>query len=221
MDSLRFWHTDDLSNETVDLENAIGFTQVYPLGSKQFEDKIEKQEVFFRRNLKGKYKFINDSSNDIFDFDFFYGFELDDAERCKKRYILVEEFCRGNWEVIHRGKFSMSDVDYDIDRCEMEIKVKEVDRYSCVKENKDTKFNILSVGPVLSTTAPANAPYEFITCRPCDLSNCYSGPNPSTWREFYEECSDNVPGTGIWNKVANSGSNNEKNVEGIKISGGS
>lgn len=189
--SLRFSHTDDLNN-------PAAFTEVFPLSDKKFEDKKEKNEVFYRRKFKGKYKFINDKSNNISDFDFFFAFESDKNERCRERFIIVEEKCNGNWSVLHRGKFSMNDGDFDLDKCEIELKVKEVDRYSCIKEKKSEKFNILSVAPIVSTIAPQDTPFEFIACRVCDVPtpSCYSGPNPTSWRKFYEECTDIIPGTG-------------------------
>lgn len=217
---LRFFHTEDLNS------SMKTWRKVFPLGKKTYEHKKEKKEVFYRQKKKGDYVFTDrfENGNKITDFTFFNEINKNNSLRCVTRYIVTQKNCNGYWKTFHVGKFTSNDGKYDLDKCKIEIRQNLVDQYSCLKENKNVEYNMLTVGPIITTISPVNNNYEFLYKRYYS-NNCgtigdvYFGPNPSSWGIFFEDCSDLLLGTGIVKNLGLAQIEFEDNPHDLKYSG--
>lgn len=199
MRELRFFITDDL--------NVQG-TQVYPLGKKSFAWELEDDQQFYRLKQKVDYIFTNRKGrleekepNKVTDYSFLIAIENDSVERCRIRYVVVQQYCEGVWSDFHVGKFTMNDATFDLDKCKIDLDVHTVDEYTCILESQDEEFNMLETAPILTTKTPRELPYEFLVC-PEDCAGACTGGD-LTWALFYEDCTAYLPGTGVANNETN------------------
>lgn len=193
MRELRFFITEDL--------NVQG-TQVYPLGRKSFAWELEDDQQFYRLKQKVDYIFTNrrgrleeNEPNKVQDFDFLIAIENDPVERCRTRYVVVEQFCEGSWSEFHVGKFTMNDAKFDLDKCRIDLDVHTVDEYTCLMDAQDEDFNMLETAPIITTKTPRELPYEFLVC-PEDCAGACKGGD-TTWKELYSDCTGTEPGSGF------------------------
>jgi len=188
---LRFYHTTNL-----DADRST-WREVFPLGSKAYEWKKDKKEVFYRQDKKGGFLFTNyvENGTEVNDFDFFNEINNDILIRCATRYIVTEKNCDGTWTVEHIGKFSMNDCDFDLDQCTIKAKQNLVDEYSCLKENKGEKFNILNSAPEVTVFSPVQNNFDFIQCRNSDWLSALNLPCDGTggWKKFFQKTPINAP----------------------------
>jgi hypothetical protein len=185
---LRFFHTTDLDSA------QSTWLQVYPCGPKKYEWKQDKNQIYYRKNQKGGYTFINERQNGRNDFDFFN--EINDLlARCVTRFIVTQENCGGNWTTVHIGKFTMNDGEFDLDKCTIKVKQSIVDEYSCLEEGKDEDFNIISVAPSVSVFSPEQNNFEFLPCRNKAWLGVLDKPCDATgkWKLFYDKVAANTP----------------------------
>jgi len=188
---LRFFHTEDLDSD------RSGWRQVYPLGPKKYEWKKDKSEVFYRQEQKGGYTFVNKLEDGIDDFEFFNSINNDQLLRCVKRFIVTEENCGGTWRIVHIGKFTMNNGKFNLDKCKIEVKQDIVDEYSCLKENKKEKFNILGVAPDVTVFSPVQNNFEFLGCRNKEFLELAFGGlacnGTGGWKKFFTKIAFNSP----------------------------
>ncbi len=206
---LRFFHTTDL-----DADRST-FKQVYPLGPKTYQFKKDKKELFYRQDKKGGFLFENhivEGVGKIDDFDFFNAIDKNPLLRCITRFIITEKFCGGdiedddNWDEKHVGKFTMNDCKFDLDLCTIDANQNIVDVYSCFKQNKKEKFNILTVAPSIKTVSPIQNNFEFLSCRNKEFLNSLPNPCDGTggWKQFFIKAALNSsqPKSTIFNEGA-------------------
>jgi len=192
---LRFYHTTDVDSD------RSTWREVFPLGAKTYEWKKDKEEIFYRQDKKGGFIFTNytEDGTKVNDFEFFNGINENTELRCATRFIVTEKNCDGVWTVQHIGKFSMNDCDFDIDKCIITAKQNLVDEYSCLKENKSEKFNIISSAPVVSSFSPVQNNYDFHQTRNAEFleslnfGNGYPTDATGGWKKFFLKTATNIP----------------------------
>jgi hypothetical protein len=113
----------------------------------QIDSVKENERIFFRRKLKNKITLRNDASTGFMEYDLIK--EIEQTDFCKQLYFFI--YCKGveRWA----GVFSVTDCEFDQDRCNVTFLPDVYDIYSCILDRADVKKNILSVSPIISTTA--------------------------------------------------------------------
>ena len=131
---------------TVSLDAGSTWTQVKPVNgaSLSLEDSrdLDKGQVFFRRHLKGSPKLKGA------DYLLLYPLERAPHRRCEEVLLRLETKCGTAWREAWRGRFSAGSCTWDLDRCEVELKVETVDRYTCLFDGIRVKRNILQAPAV-------------------------------------------------------------------------
>lgn len=81
------------------------------------------------------------------DYKYFYELEKD-VNRCNLQTLRVLMDCGfgGDQHQLFAGTFSMSDGQWDLDRCSVKFKIKAIDAYECIEENDDD-LNLLATQP--------------------------------------------------------------------------
>ncbi len=131
------------------------YTQVYPLGFlvSNFEYEQPEGQIFFTRKLKGKLKFINQPSQSITDFNYFYNSELDSAglviDSCIGYQYLIKKECNGVFSDYYEAKFSLHDGEWDLDNCSFSIEPTPNTNYDCILN--DIIVNIMDASPKVIT----------------------------------------------------------------------
>lgn len=159
---------------------------VHPINDDQLSftwDKSDDEKIFYERKLKDTLIFSNNSKTGINDFSYFYAYESNATLKCTDFKIQIFKICEGVPILDWQGKFSLSDGDWDLDKCTFKIKPEVDTIYNCVKEQKNLEVNILDVPNIVSTSTNLDFNYEFFYC--------YDSP-------FFPSC--NLPGvqTGTW-----------------------
>lgn len=191
---LRFFHTTDLNAD------RSTWREVFPLGSKAYEWKKDKTEVFYRQDKKGGFMFTNyvtDNNLKIEDFEFFNELNNNGLVRCATRFIVTERNCGGEWTIAHIGKFTMNDCEFDLDKCTINAKQSLVDDYSCLKENQNEKYNILQTAPDVTVFSPVQNNFDFHSNRNSEfLDSAFGGlasDGTGGWKRFFTKTAINTP----------------------------
>lgn len=137
----------------VQLYDESTFTEVYPLGFTEsgFDYKKEKDRVYFKRTFSGEFTFINRIADGIYDYTYFIDIENTDA--CQKIEYQLQKKCDGVYGEYWSAYFSVTDGEWDKDKCIFKIKPIPDDNFDCMEAEVD--LNILITSPV---TTYYNAP---------------------------------------------------------------
>jgi len=117
------------------------FRDVIPYSGKDLKltwDKEDERRYDFKKELK-EITLLRD------DYKYFRNLELSE-NRCELQTLSVYLDCSGNEEdyfLLFRGTFSMSNGQWDLDRCTVKFEIDPDDPYSCIEENDDD-YNILN-----------------------------------------------------------------------------
>lgn len=136
--------------------------EVFPLNfvTSQLEDKLEGDNVFYRRKFVGTLLFGTNSKvlddtgteqNRMDDWLFFWGIEQ--TTPCEKLYLTITKTVEGVPSTYWEGYFSTTDGKIDIDKCTFEVKPLSLDDYTDIMDKVDLQYNILTVATVVTTTA--------------------------------------------------------------------
>jgi hypothetical protein len=176
-------------NDKKKYQITVGATtrQVYPINDKDvvYTFAREDDHIFYGKKLKNKLVFHNNAKATIDDYSFFYGYESNPALRCETFYLEIFKLCEGEYVTEFKGKFSLNDGDWDLDKCTFAVKPEPNDIYACIKANKKNEVNILDVLSVVTTSAQLAYNYEFYYCigagAPYAGACAPPGPNASEW----------------------------------------
>lgn len=138
-------------------------------GDVKFEDvrNLGAGQIFFRRHLNTELRFGNP------EYGLWWAKRIS-AEPCLNIYIRREYFCAGVWKTWWTGRFTVSNANFNHDRCRVTIKPVTVDKYSCIMDTWKTTVNLLDIPRESVSMAPLFTGLEF---RVCDSS-------PLVWPEI-------------------------------------
>lgn len=121
---------------TRDTDTFEVFPEGFYAGSFKYEQ--EEGQLFFRRNYNGDLSFRGS------DYDYIKS-RYDTGNYCDVYELLIEKRVSGVYQVDWMGFFSMTDGKFDFDRCRFKVNPITQDKYSCLLNNWETKYNILSL----------------------------------------------------------------------------
>lgn len=141
--------------------NRLGVLQVQPLGESNFI-------IDWTREAGGKLDYKNELPSKIVFTGAAYQNLLKlerSVYRCDFVTITVERKCGGTWVPWFSGRMSNNDGTWDLDRCQVEIKLDDIKPEQCYEENKGTEVNLLENIYVRRTVMlnPTNLTIEKVT----------------------------------------------------------
>lgn len=98
----------------------------------------------YKKELKTKLIFTNDSKTNRDDFDFFYSYESNISTRCEDIVCEIYKVCNGVKALEFTGIIPLTSGDWDLDKCKVTLKLESYnDTYDCIEDNKkDTTIPI-------------------------------------------------------------------------------
>lgn len=166
---------------------------IHPINDKEIKFGYTKVEdkVFYIRKLKNKLKLGNFPKDAVNDFDFLYAYESNPADRCKEFTLEIFAKC-GKVEILeYTCYFTLSEAEWDLDQCTVDIITNPVSPYECIKQNSRKEFNILTLPNIVTTKADLSYNYEFYSCIGVGslLGGACAPPGPwaSMWLPFHSE----------------------------------
>jgi hypothetical protein len=70
--------------------------------------------------------------------------------------LSVQKECAGAWVPWYEGTFILNDATFDLDRCEVEIKLQKNDPEDCLNDNRTTELNLFEFAPARQTVTLYN-----------------------------------------------------------------
>ena len=119
--------------------NRLGVLQVQPLGESNFT-------IEWSREVGGKLDYKNELPSKIVFTGAAYQNLLKlerSIYRCDYVSITVERWCGSAWVAWFSGRMSNNDGTWDLDRCQLEIKLDDIKQEQCFDDNKSTELNLL------------------------------------------------------------------------------
>lgn len=146
--------TDYRFTLTRDTDTFEVFPEGFFAGSFKYEQ--EDGQLFFRRKYDGKLSFRGYDYNYIKD-------RYDLGNYCDIYELLIEKYDKNTsaYIVDWMGYFSMTDGDFDFERCRYSVNPTIQDKYTCILNNWETEFNILTQSKK-AISSKVNSIIEFI-----------------------------------------------------------
>jgi hypothetical protein len=141
--------------------NRLGVLQVQPLGESNFTIDWTREEggkLDYKNELPSKIVFTGDAYQNLLKLE-------KSVYRCDFVSITVERNCGGAWVPWFSGRMSNNDGTWDLDRCQVEIKLDDIKEEQCYDDNKSTELNLLENIYVRRTVMlnPTNITIEKVT----------------------------------------------------------
>lgn len=191
------------------ITNRLGVLQVQPLGESNFTIEWTREDggkLDYKNELPSKIVFTGAAYQNLLKLE-------RSIYRCDYVTITVERKCGGAWVPWFSGRMSNNDGTWDLDRCQVEIKLDDIKPEQCYEDNKSTELNILeNIGPRRTVMLnPTNLTIEKVTCSssgsgsdtdPICMNNtqwCYGGdPYSQGWVVYNQHFSKSYDGAGSW-----------------------
>lgn len=144
---------------SVPYSNAL---EVFPLNFLEtlLSYELEGDNIFYRCKFTGTLLFgTNSQTIDVFGAtvnrrdDWLYFWDIEQNTPCVKIYFVITKTVEGVTTTYWNGYFSTSDGKFDIDNCTFEVTPILQDDYNDILAGAELEYNILSVTPVVTTTA--------------------------------------------------------------------
>lgn len=126
------------------ITNRLGTLQAAPLGESNFTIEWEKDtegRQDYRKNLPSKIVFTGPVYQNLLKLE-------RSIYRCDPIDMSVERLCSAGgvetWELWFSGRMSLNEGDWNIDRCEVEIKMEDIPAAACLADGKSQELNLLS-----------------------------------------------------------------------------
>lgn len=119
--------------------NRLGVLQVQPLGESNFTIEWSREaggKLDYKHELPSKIIFTGTAYQNLLKLE-------RSIYRCEFVNITVERQCGGVWVPWFSGRMSNNDGTWDLDRCELEIKLDDIKQEQCFDDNKGTELNLL------------------------------------------------------------------------------
>jgi len=118
--------------------------EVFPSNDNVLEYKWKKQKdsLNYDKELNTKLKFINNAKVNIFDYNYFYGFERDSSLRCSELNLKIYRYCNKKYELEFEGIVPLNSGEWDLDRCTVLLQAtNSTSIYDKINEFKDETKN--------------------------------------------------------------------------------
>lgn len=189
--------------------NRLGLLQVAPLDESTFTIEWSREtggKLDYKNELPSKITFTGDAFNSLYKLE-------KSIYRCDFVAITVERWCSGGWVAWFSGRMSNNDGTWDLDRCQVEIKLDDIKEEQCFEENKSTELNLLeSIGPRRTVLLnPTNITIEKVTystsgsgtdADPACMNNSQWGgggtPESQGWVVYNQHFTKSYVGGGIY-----------------------
>lgn len=196
--------------------NRLGVLQVQPLGESNFT-------IDWTRETGGKLDYKNELPSKIIFTGTAY-LNLLKLERsiyrCDYVNITVERWCGSAWVPWFSGRMSNNDGTWDLDRCQVEIKLDDIKEEQCFDDNKTTDLNLLENIFVRRTVMlnPTNITIEKVTYSSsgsgsdtdpvCMNNSQWAGsgtPDSQGWVVYNQHFVKSYDGAGSWSCTTSTG----------------
>jgi hypothetical protein len=130
------------------VENAGVVKDVYPVNYRSCSIRKEEQDnlIFLRTKFSGSLLFINDASNGIDDFNYFFNIDRNTNTRCNELEIKIYN----NGILCYTGYFSVNKGSFDVDNCKFIVTPETDDKYRDIFDKWNEEVNI--IGKTLAVT---------------------------------------------------------------------
>lgn len=174
--------------------NRLGLLQVQPLGESNLIIEWGREndgKLDYKNEIPSKITFTGAAYQNLLKLE-------KSIYRCDFITITVERWCGSGWVDWFTGRLTNNDGTWDLDRCQVEIKLDDIKPDACYDANKGTELNLLSIPTRRSIMLnPGNVTVETFeaTDNTCSNSNYWPGtddPAASGWvpysqhYEFYD-----------------------------------
>lgn len=158
-----------------EITDRYGTVEIAPLNESNFSISYDREtdgKYFYSKTFSGKIKF----KGDIF-------FRLQTLEQsiyiCSEISMRIWRKCHGGDLLIFEGFFTLTDGEWDLTRCTVEVKFKKSVLDKCLNDNKNVKINLLSEITNRITVKPAQAggTIQYKNC----MHNSTQVVNPDYW----------------------------------------
>lgn len=175
--------------------STVDTIEVHPLGVDKLKIQYRGTEgqVFKRRFLNGSLVFINQPKNGWADYTLFKNIDSSIYDKCSEISLEIKRSCDNGAtyeDDFWNGYFSVTDGEFDLDKCIFTVECQPDDEYRCFVENKELEMPLTDVPNSADVLATVVTQYEFFTCTDT-LGNCNAlrpGPEAaSTWLIFHQE----------------------------------
>jgi len=141
--------------------NRLGVLQVQPLGESNFTIEWNREvggKLDYKNELPSKIVFTGSAYQNLLKLE-------RSIYRCDFVNITVERWCGSAWVPWFSGRMSNNDGTWDLDRCQLEIKLDDIKQQQCFDENKGTELNLLQNIGIRRTVLinPTNITIEKVT----------------------------------------------------------
>lgn len=119
--------------------NRLGVLQVQPLGESNFTIEWTREaggKLDYKNELPSKITFTGTAYQNLLKLE-------RSIYRCDFVTITVERWCGSSWVPWFSGRMSNNDGTWDLDRCQVEIKLDDIKQEQCFDDNKSTELNLL------------------------------------------------------------------------------
>lgn len=139
--------------------------ELFPVNGQdlKYHSEYETNQVFKRTKLTTDLIFLDDPKNSISDFSFLLAKQRAGL-LCYEYRIKVEQLCGLGYVPYWEGYFSLAWGRWDEDQCKLTLLPEVNDRYRCLLDAGQKKFNILELTNIRSLIVPNNIQLEYITC---------------------------------------------------------
>lgn len=141
--------------------NRLGVLQAAPLGESDFTIEWSREDegrLDYKNELPSKIIFTGPVYQNMLKLE-------RSIYRCDFLTIEVERYCSAGWVPWFTGRMSLNDGTWDLDRCQVEIKLDDVKEEQCYEDNKTIELNLL--GEIFSRRTvmlnPTNVTIEKVT----------------------------------------------------------
>jgi hypothetical protein len=135
-----------------------GQLECFPANNKiEFTWKKDKDQLFFRKELNSTLKFVKDDFTDLYNID-------RSNYRCEKLFFEAHRSDGLSFDLFWSGYIALIDAEFDVDRCEVSVKPRLSDNYSCLLNNWNTEKDFIVGCNRLNGVRFTVGEIEFLTC---------------------------------------------------------
>lgn len=143
------------------ITNRLGVLQVQPLGESNFTIEWSREtggKLDYKNELPSKITFTGAAYQNLLKLE-------QSIYRCDYVNITVERWCGSTWVPWFTGRMSNNDGTWDLDRCQVEIKLDDIKQEQCFEQNKSTELDLLQLIGSRRTVLlnPVNVTIEKVT----------------------------------------------------------
>lgn len=183
------------NNFRYSFNNRFGLAYVAPLGESDFKiewTREDESRLDYKKEQPSKVVCNGEAYRNLLRLE-------QSIYRCEFTSITIERNCTGSWVPWFTGRISLNSGSWDLDRCEVSIKLDEVTPDQCFEDNKGEKLNLFDIVPIDDRRTVRLYPdslevetveyyYEVVQGDPCVYSEYWGGVGlPIGWKVYYNQ----------------------------------